>query len=173
MKSLYNPIVCFALLVMATSLAADTNIGYFDMKRILDNAPHIIAGRNKLDLEFRARNDDVLHEETNLEKMESQLLRDGALMAESEKTVLERRIRSLRRDVRRMREDLQDEFDIRLNEEYVAVQETLKDAVRIIAQKEKYDLILTSPVPYASERIDITGQLLDYLQQHFDSKTGK
>ena len=54
--------ICVVLIALALSSAASAQqlrIGYVDMKQVLDNAPQVVAGRAKLDQEFRDRNDSI------------------------------------------------------------------------------------------------------------------
>ena len=157
-------------LSLANPLAAQEapKIGYVDMKRLVDMAPQIQEGKNKLDREFRTINDEVLEDEERLTEMEDQLARDRAVMSDSEIANLERQIRTLRRDIRRKKEDLREEFTFRLTQELQEVEEEINDAVRALARERGFDLLLRSPVVYASERIDITDEVLSQLQQDFE-----
>ena len=157
-------------LSLANPLAAQeaTKIGYVDMKRLVDMAPQIQEGKNKLDREFRTINDEVLEDEEELTELEDRLARDRAVMSDPEVANLERQIRTLRRDVRRKKEDLREEFTFRLTQELQEVEEEINDAVRALAREQGFDLLLRSPVVYASERIDITDEVLSQLQQDFE-----
>ena len=157
-------------LSLAHPLAAQeaTKIGYVDMKRLVDMAPQIQEGKNKLDREFRTINDEVLEDEEQLTDLEDRLTRDRAVMSDAEVANLERQIRTLRRDVRRKKEDLREEFTFRLTQELQEVEEEINDAVRALARERGFDLLLRSPVVYASERIDITDEVLSQLQQDFE-----
>ena len=65
-------------------------------------------------------------------------------------------------------EDLREEFTFRLTQELQEVEEEINDAVRALAREQGFDLLLRSPVVYASERIDITDEVLSQLQQDFE-----
>ena len=53
--------------------AQQLRIGYVDMKQVLDNAPQVLAGREKLDLEFRPRNETIEFQERQVQSMEDRL----------------------------------------------------------------------------------------------------
>ena len=53
--------------------AQEIRIGYVDMKRLLDNAPQVMAGREALDLEFRPLNDQLMTDEETLLRLEQEL----------------------------------------------------------------------------------------------------
>jgi outer membrane protein len=162
-----------ALLILFLALAApagaqqSVRIGYVDMKEVLDNAPQVIAGREKLDREFRPRNDALEAEEARVLALE-QRLADGDL-PEEERISLERRARELRRGLTREREDLRDELSFRRTEEVQRLEDQINVAVQEIARQYGYDLVISSPVVYASDTLDITDLILEQLQAEFEA----
>jgi outer membrane protein len=55
----------------------------------------------------------------------------------------------------------------RVNAEKKELEETIEVAVRQVAEEGDFDLILTSPVAFASERIDVTDRVLQWLEEDF------
>lgn len=167
-RSVLCPLLVMLLGVTAASYAqAQANIGYVDMKRVLDNAPQVVAGRSLLDQEFRARNDAIELDESRLSLMESQLTQ--ADMTSDEYRRLEREVLELRRNVDRRKEDLRDELSFRRTEEVQRLEEQINLAVQEIAERNGYDLIVSSPVVYASPDLDITDMILDQLEAEFQA----
>ena len=153
--------------VPALAGAQSLRIGYVDMKEVLDNAPQVIAGREKLDLEFRPRNEAILAEEQRLNDMEQSLQRGD--LTESARMRLEREVRELRRSVNRQREDLRDELSFRRTEEVQRLEDQIDQAVHEIAERNGFDLIISSPVVYASPTLDITDLILEQLHIEFEA----
>jgi outer membrane protein len=156
------------LLALALSAPADAQqlrIGYVDMKQVLDNAPQVIAGRAQLDREFRSRNDAIEMDELRTEALQSRL--QQADMNAENTAQLEREIRELRRNVTRRKEDLRDELSFRRTEEVQRLEEEINVAVKEIAQRNGFDLILSSPVVFASPELDITDLILEQLEVEF------
>ena len=151
-----------AVVFAATAYGQVLRIGYVNMKEVLDNAPQVIAGREKLDLEFRPRNDTIESEEIRVAGME-QRLQQGDLTDEA-RNRLEREIREIRRNINRQKEDLRDELSFRRTEEVQQLEDQINIAVQQIARNHGYDLILSSPVVYADEALDITDLILQQLQ---------
>jgi outer membrane protein len=140
-------------------------IGYVDMKEVLDNAPQVIAGRAKLDQEFRDRNDAIELDEMRADSLEQRL---GQGDVDSEDRIrLERDLRELRRSVSRRKEDLMDELSFRRTEEVQLLEEQINVAVQEIASRNGYDLIVSSPVIYASPALDITDLILEQLEVEY------
>ena len=154
------------LLLMTLSLLAgsvhaqQTKIGYVDWKRLVESAPQIQIARDKLDAEFRPRNETIEADESILREMEQRHQRDIAIMGPTEAQSLERQIRSLRRTVQRDKEDLAEELDYRLTEERQQVEDEIYKIIRVFAKEDGYDLILPGPMLYVNEEINLTDRLL-------------
>lgn len=164
-------IITIALLLMmgvaGPATAQQLRVGYVDMKVVLDNAPQVLAGREKLDLEFRPRNETIEFQERQVQEMEDRL--QLGTISEDAKIRLERELRELRRNVNRQREDLRDELSFRRTEEVQKLEDQIELAVEQIARDNGYDLILSSPVIYADPSLDITQLILDQLQLEYEA----
>lgn len=164
----YARTICVLLLGLALCAPADAQqlrIGYVDMKEVLDNAPQVIAGRAKLDREFRSRNDAIEMDELRAQALETRL--QQADMNSDNTLQLEREIRELRRNISRRKEDLRDELSFRRTEEVQQLEEEINVAVQEIARRNGYDLIISSPVVYASPDLNITDLILEQLEVEF------
>ena len=164
----YTRTICVLLLGLAFSAAATAQqlrIGYVDMKEVLDNAPQVIAGRAKLDREFRSRNDAIEMDELRAGALESRL--QQADMNSDNTLQLERETRELRRNISRRKEDLRDELSFRRTEEVQQLEEEINVAVQEIAKRNGFDLIISSPVVYASPDLNITDLILEQLEVEF------
>ena len=159
-----------ALLAIASLPAlaqSATRIGYVDMKRLLDNAPQVVAGRQKLDREFSPRDSELSAEETRLAAMRSRQARDSAGMQRAEAETLRREIDALDRSIKRKRENLRSELKSRSDQELDRSWREINNAVIEFAREQNIDLIVPSPVVYASQRIDVTDQVLERLKREF------
>ena len=164
----YARTICVLLLAFALSVSADAQelrIGYVDMKAVLDNAPQVVAGRAKLDLEFRARNDSIEMDEMRADALEVRL--QQADMTPENRLQVERDLRELHRNVTRRKEDLRDELSFRRTEEVQQLEDQINIAVQEIAQRNGFDLIISSPVIYANPDLDITSLILEQLEVEF------
>lgn len=173
MRNYVRDVLCpFAVLLLgmaavAYAQAQEVRIGYVDMKRVLDNAPQVVAGRAVLDQEFRARNDAIQMDESRMNLMEGQLAQ--ADMTSDDYRRLEREVLDLRRNIERRKEDLRDELSFRRTEEVQRLEDQINLAVQEIAERNGFDLIVSSPVVYASPDLDITDLILDQLEAEFQA----
>jgi outer membrane protein len=164
----YARIICVLLLGLALAASVEAQqlrIGYVDMKEVLDNAPQVLAGRAKLDMEFRARNDAIEMDEMRGDALEMRL--QQADMNPDNRTQIERDLRELRRNINRRKEDLRDELSFRRTEEVQQLEDQINIAVQEIARRNGFDLIISSPVIYANPDLDITSLILEQLEVEF------
>jgi outer membrane protein len=164
----FVPILLMLFMFVATpATAQQLRVGYVDMKQVLDNAPQVIAGREKLDLEFRPRNETIEFQERQVQAMDDRLQMGN--LTEDARIRLDRELREMRRNVNRQKEDLRDELSFRRTEEVQKLEDQINEAVQEIARNNGYDLILSSPVVYADPSLDITQIILDQLRLEYEA----
>ena len=163
-----SPILLTLLMLVATQATGQQlRIGYVDMKQVLDNAPQVLAGRERLDLEFRPRNETIEFQERQVQTMDDRLQMGD--LAEDARIRLDRELREMRRNVNRQKEDLRDELSFRRTEEVQKLEDQINEAVQEIARDSGYDLILSSPVIYADPSLDITQLILEQLRLEYEA----
>jgi outer membrane protein len=167
MKRILPILLMFLMVVAMPVTAQQLSVGYVDMKRVLDSAPQVLAGRDQLDLEFRPRNEAIEFQERQVQSMEDRLQLGD--IAEDARIRLERDLREMRRNVNRQKEDLRDELSFRRTEEVQKLEDQINQAVQVIANNNGYDLILSSPVVYADPSLDITQLILDQLKLEYEA----
>lgn len=167
MKRLLHLLLMLFVFAAGPAAAQQLRIGYVDMKQVLDNAPQVLAGREKLDLEFRPRNETIEFQERQAQAMEDRLALGD--LSEDAKVRLDRELREMRRNVARQKEDLRDELSFRRTEEVQRLEDQINQAVQAIARDSGYDLILSSPVIYADPSLDITQLILDQLRVEYEA----
>ena len=89
---------------------AATRIGYVDMKRLLDNAPQVVAGREKLSREFAPRDASLKADEKRLDDLRARQQRDGATLSTADADTLKREIDALDRSIKRNRESMRNDL---------------------------------------------------------------
>jgi outer membrane protein len=168
-------VVVALALVLSTPLCAQSptmRIGYVDMKRLLDNAPQVVAGRQRLEREFAPRDSALIADEKRLAELRSRYEREQAGMERSEADSLRREIDALDRSIRRNRDNLRSELKTRSDQELDRSWREINNAVVEFAREQGIDLIVPSPVVYASPRIDVTDQVLERLKREHGSRGG-
>jgi outer membrane protein len=149
----------------AALLAQEMRIGYVDMKRLIDSAPQLREGRELLEREFAERDAALRAEQQRLVTLEARQ-RDSTAAADAETSeALGREIDALRRNLERTRARLRDDLNRRAQEEYKRRWDAMQDQVTAFARENGYDLIVESPVVYASPDIDVTDAILERMRR--------
>lgn len=157
--------------VAAAQAPAATRIGYVDMKRLLDNAPQVVAGRQKLEREFADRDAALKADETRAAQLRERQQREGSSMAKADADALQREIDALDRSSKRSRDALRADLKTRSDQELDRSWREINDAAVEFAREQGYDLIVPSPVIYASPKVDVTDQVLDRLRRKAKAQT--
>ena len=158
----------FGLLAVSSHVAAQatpTRVGYVDMKRLLDNAPQVLAANARLKTEFDARDAELTRDEARLAVLDQRIASGGAGAPDT----LQRQADALRRSVERTRQRLRDDLRTRSQEEVDRAWPLINDAIAEYAREQGYDLVVPSPQVYVSGRIDITDDVLERMRRAFEA----
>lgn len=151
------------LLVIYPAAFAETKIGYVNFGQLMEQSSQGQAVRKALESEFSSRDKQLAASRDEILRLEEKLKNDGTIMSESNRNELERDILQKKRDHNRQRDEYREDINIRRNEEVGALQNTVYEVIKQFAEQQKYDLVLTQPVLYASPAVDITDQVLQRL----------
>lgn len=139
-------------------------IGVVDVQEIVAKAPQVKTINDRLSTKFKSRQEKVVALQNTLKKDMEKMERDAAVLSAKDKSALEEKILSQQRDLQRLGQDYQQDLSREQNKEMQEFFTKVKDAIDKVAKKESYDIILQKDgVPYASDSIDITKQVLDAL----------
>ena len=157
--------------VARAQVPAPARIGYVDMKRLLDNAPQVVAGRQILEREFAARDAALKADEKHSSDLHERQKRDTATVKAAEATALQREIDALDRSIKRNRDTLRADLKTRSDQELDRSWREINDAVVEFGRDQGFDLIVPSPVIYASPKVDVTERILDRLRHRPAAKS--
>ncbi len=156
---------CIAAAIWQAAAAQADNIAFINVARVMQEAPQAAAARERLQEEFSGRNDKLLEAQEQIGKLEKRLRDSGAKMEPARRRRLEREIASRKRRLRTRTEDFQSEFSDRRNEELADIQKMVSKVISDVAKKRKFDLVMSEPVLYASDRIDMTDTIIEMLEK--------
>ena len=140
-------------------------IGYVDMKRLIDNAPQMVNALARLKAEFAARDEAIKADDTKFAALKQRYERDSAIMTKEDAEALKREVDATERANKRLHDETRSEYTARATAERDHAYQAIQDAVIEFARLQSYDLIIPSPVVYASPRIDVTDAVLQRLKQ--------
>ena len=160
--------IIFSLVVFGvshTAIAEELKVRALDALHVLEQSPQAEAARSMIEKEFAPRDKQLVAEQKKIRDLEEKFNKDGAIMSEQERTKLERDIINAKRDLKRSQDEFREDLNFRRNEEFSKIQKKIAQAVQKIAKEEKFDLILDAGVVYASEKVNITKLIIEYLKK--------
>jgi len=151
-------------LIAMPSVAQDLKIGYVDTARVLKEAPQAEMARKKLKDEFNPRDEKIVEMQNQLKALTERQEKNDKALSSSARSDLERDSLTLKRDIKRAKEEFTEDFNLRRNEELAKLQQIIQKATIDLAKDKSFDIILSDSVLYTSKRIDITEMLLERLR---------
>jgi outer membrane protein len=161
-----------AVLAVGPVWAAELKIGYVNYGQLLEQSPQAKVIADSIRAEFMPRQRELQTQEQTLRTRADKLQKDGATMSDDQRTREEKELRDTARDLERKKQEAQDDFNARRNEELSRLQKTLIEEVRTYAKGQSFDLVLADGVIYAAQAIDITPAVLTVLQAHAPKGSG-
>ncbi|MCK5647427.1 MAG: OmpH family outer membrane protein [Gammaproteobacteria bacterium] len=161
--------ILIALFFTVSFAYAEQKIAFVNQAKLLQKAPQAESARSKLQKEFAKRDKSLVSLQKQIKSKTTKLQKDAAILSEAELNKLKRKITLLRRDLERDKAAFKEDLSIRQNEELVKLQKSVLKSIQTIAKNEKYDLIISDGVIYASEKIDITDKILAQLKKQYSS----
>lgn len=153
----------FSILSIAAPVGAQgLKIGYVNSERILRDSAPARAAQAKLKAEFSGRDKELQGLAARLKSAGEKLERDRSVLSSSDLIKRQREFADLEKDYQRKQREFREDIGQRRNEELAQVLEKANRAMKTLADKEKYDLIVQEVV-YANPRIDITDKIIKAL----------
>ncbi|NHC62289.1 OmpH family outer membrane protein [Paenalcaligenes suwonensis] len=149
--------------VVATPVVqAQTKIGFVSTERILRDSKPALAAQQKIESEFKRRDDELQRLANQLRDDAVKFDKDAPVMSETDRIRRERQLTDMDADLQRKRREFQEDFNRRRNEEFSAIVEKADAAIQRIAETQGYDLIIQDAVT-VNPRVDITEEVLTAL----------
>jgi outer membrane protein len=156
------PIALMLSIMGAAAFAQDSKIGYINTQRITTESAIAKAAQVKLEQEFSRRGKELGDLQASLKTFSEKFERDTPTMTESQRGSRQKEFAELNRDFQRKQREYQEDLNGRRNEELQQVLEKATKAVRVVADAEKYDLVIQEVV-YSNTKHDITEKVLKIL----------
>lgn len=153
------------LLTSHLTFAQNLKVGYVNVVKIIEQAPQGDAALKKLESEFGPRDRELRAMRDQIKDLEEDLDKNALVLKESERRDKERELLDLRRSLKRSTQEFREDYNLRRNEELSELQKIVYKAIVDIAKADKFDLIIHEGAVFASDRIDITEQVLKQLNK--------
>jgi outer membrane protein len=151
-------------LAAAPIAAAQSKIGVVDYRRLIAESPQAREAQSTLENEFGPRQRQLQAQAKEFEAKGQKFERDQATMSDSERARTQKELRDTQIALERRNKELQEDADLRKNEELQKVQRAIVEEVQKLAKAQGYDLVLAEGVIYRADAIDITAPVLATLQ---------
>lgn len=145
--------VCFPV------MGHDFRVGIVDTDRVLRESAPAIRAEKRIEQEFSARDREIKVLAKQIKDLQSMLEKEEVTLPESERRNKDRELSNLNMNMQRIQREFTEDLNQRKQEELSGVLAIANRAIKVIAEKEKYDLILQEKV-YHNPNIDITAKVL-------------
>ncbi|AHF75984.1 Periplasmic chaperone [Sodalis praecaptivus] len=159
-KWLYAAGLGLALATSTVAQAAD-KIAVVNVSSIFQQSPQRAVVAKQLENEFKGRATELQSMERDLQTKMQRLQRDGSTMKASERSSLEKSVMAQRETFSTKAQAFEQDNRRRQTEERNKILSRIQDAVKSVATKEGYDVVIdANAVAYASNAKDITADVL-------------
>ncbi|GKW16122.1 molecular chaperone [Pectobacterium actinidiae] len=149
-----------ALAASASVQAAD-KIAVVNVSSIFQQLPQRETVGKQLENEFKGRASELQTMESNLQSKMQKLQRDGSTMKASERSKMEKDVMAQREQFSTKAQAFEQDNRRRQTEERNKILSRIQDAVKAVATKEGYDVVIdANAVAYVANAKDITADVL-------------
>ena len=159
MQNFLKSALFLSALLFSLNAAAELKIAYIEMAQVMQSQQAQDIGK-KLQTEFSSRATQLDQLKKTINDKRTALDKDSKKLSEADLRDKTKQISDLTIDFERKQRELNEDVNIRKNEELGKFQQQLNKAVNAIAQADGYDLIVYNSVAYASKKINITDKVI-------------
>lgn len=164
MKKFAVSFVFMALIFGTSAAVAEIKIAVVNVPKLMKEAPQAEVMGKALRDQFSSREKTLLAEQEEVKKLEGKYAKDKDVVSEKEREAMEKELREKVRDFQRKSNAFTEDVGAARNESLSKLQTEIYNAIKSVAEAEKYDLILGEAVLHASEKIDVTDKVLEKLK---------
>lgn len=166
MNKMVNRALMTLVLLGAPLMAHAEKIAVVDMGEVFEQLPQREQISQALKAEFGDRMADVQKMQEEMRSLTEKQQRDGALMNDTQKTELVRKMESLKSEYQLKGKALDEDLRRRQGEEQNKLLVKVQKAINTIAEKDQYDLVLQrGAVIYVKPNADISGKVVEALSK--------
>ena len=157
-------VITGVMLAAPTLALAEVKIAVVIVQRVLRVAPQAQALRQELQSEMSSRETQLAAKQRELETAVETFRKDSAAMSESSRKAREQELAAQQRDMIGSAQRFEGEIQQRRVEGLREIEQQIGGVITNIAERNKYDLVLTEGVAYAKDKLDITEQVIKALK---------
>jgi outer membrane protein len=150
---------------------ADLKIAYVNANRLIRDIPLRAAELEKATKEFAGKQEELKKMQAEFSTMKEKYTRERLSMTSDERDAFEKKLIRKEREFKWNLSVFEEDQKIRENEINAKLNDAITRAINKIGQNGKYDLILRdSAALFASQRMDLTSQVLEFLKKESGGK---
>ena len=167
MKTIRQLFLSMLLAVLAISgpVYADTKVGFVNADKLLENSPQGKQVAKDLEGEFSGRQRELLALRDEAVALEQSIAKNSLLLTDDEKAEKTQKLVELQRRFQREQRELNEDINLRRNEELSKLQKVISEAVVKVAEAQGYDIVFQQAV-WFKPSIDMTQAVLDHLEKN-------
>ena len=157
-------VISLMVLLIGAAQAADVAVAVVNPLRLQSEAPQVASVREKIKLEFAAREAKTVAQQEQIAQLEEKLSRDRDKMSDAEAESLQYDVRSRTLRLENAKEELESDRRLRLSEEMDRLRRVMAEVIAEVAKAENLDIVLESGVTWVSARANITDKVLERMR---------
>ena len=150
---------------------SDIKIAVVNPAELVQKAPQAEAARHRLEKEFSARRQRLQDMKNEIDKEAKKLNRDSSAMSSDELQQKQDALHDKQRHFQQLQQNYNQDVHQREQEEFDKLRKSIYNVIVKVAKQKGYDLVLSDGIVYATNRIDLTSQVLKRLRAQ--AKSGK
>ncbi|MBN1684024.1 MAG: OmpH family outer membrane protein [Gammaproteobacteria bacterium] len=163
MKKIFLTILVSAIL--SCTAFAETNIAVVDFQKVFQSSPQVSAAREKMQKQFLPQQEEILAQQKKLKSLLASFNKNNAVMKDKARKKASQDIIQVRQTLISMIKDYRQKVAETRNNLMNSIIQHIQDIIADIAKKNNFDLVLLrSSVPYASDKLDITDQVIKQIK---------
>lgn len=159
----------FFLFPISIVFSNNIKICVLDTQEILEKSMHARDIQNRLEVEFKPRQEHVMEKQDELKKQHDIFMRDKDILSEKERITQEHELSKMQQDYQRIVQELDVDSRNKEREELIEFNKILEVVLKNLAKQDEIDLIIpTQIILFATETIKITDKVLDNLNKLYN-----
>lgn len=159
------------LLIGSTQIYAENaplgNLATVNLQQVLQQSPKIKTLNEKLQNQFKSRQDKLIGEQQDLQKEADSFKKDSLTMTQKEKTTTQKKLEDEQANLAKQVAEFQKDVGAEQSKVMQTIFAQLNGIISTLAKKESYSLVLDAQaVVYAEKATDITKEV----SKEFDKK---
>ncbi len=152
---------CAALLALASAAFAQTKVAVISLQRAVLESDEVQKAATTLEAKYKPRQQKIEDLQRDLQGIQQQLQAGAGKLTPSAEADLTAQGQRKQRDLQRMTDDLQSDFNAERNEILGASTKKMAEVVKKLAEDKGYDVVVdTSNTVYFKPALDVTAEAL-------------